>query len=57
MPTSREEAIKIREIIDDFLTQEQAKEITTRLYDEVGRITDNDSLKVSLSMLRRLYEG
>ena len=57
MPTSREEAIKIREIIDDFLTQDQAKEITTRLYDEVGRITDNDSLKVSLSMLHRLYEG
>ena len=57
MPTSREEATKICEIIDDFLTQDQAKEITARLYDEVGKDTDNDSLKVSLAMLRGLYKG
>jgi len=57
MPTSREEATKICEIIDDVLTQDQAKEITARLYDEVGKDTDNDSLKVSLAMLRGLYKG
>ena len=56
MPTSREEAVMICEIIDDFLTEEEAKAITVRLDEEVGKGTDNDSLKVSLSMLRGLYE-
>jgi len=56
MPTSREEAARICEIIDDFLTEEEAKAITVRLDEEVGKDTDNDSLKVSLSMLRGLYE-
>jgi len=31
MPTSREEAARICEIIDDFLTEEEAKAITVRL--------------------------
>ena len=56
MPTSDNEARNIQEILNDFLTIDQAKEITTRLDEEVGKNTDNDSLKVSLSMLRRLYE-
>ena len=56
MPTSHGEATKICEIINDFLTVEEAKEITTRLDDEVGQYTDNDSLRVSLTMLRKLYE-
>ena len=47
---------KIYGIINDFLTEEQAKAVTARLDDEVGSQTDNDSLKVSLSMLRNLYE-
>ena len=56
MPTSDNEARKIQEIINDFLTPEQAKEITKRLDEEVAQNTDNDSLKVSLIMLRKLYE-
>lgn len=56
MPTSVNEARKIQEIINDFLTPEQAREVTRRLDEEVGKNTDNDSLKVSLSMLRGLYE-
>mgnify|MGYP003140057130 CR=1 FL=1 len=56
MPTSKKEAEKIYEIINDFLTQEDAKKITQRLDNEVGQQTSNDSLKVSLAMLRRLYE-
>ena len=56
MPTSDNEARKIQEIINDFLTPEQAKEITKRLDEEVAQNTDNDSLKVSLTMLRKLYE-
>lgn len=57
MPTSKGEATKIYEIINDFLTLEEAKAITLRLDEEVGQKTDNDSLKVSLAMLRQLYEG
>ena len=56
MPTSDNETRKIQEIINDFLTPEQAKEITKRLDEEVAQNTDNDSLKVSLIMLRKLYE-
>ena len=56
MPTSVSEAKRIQGIIDDFLTLEQAKEITKRLHEEVGENTDNDSLKVSLAMLKKLYE-
>ena len=57
MPTSINEAKKIQEIMNDYLTLEQAKEITTRLDEEVGRETENDSLKVSLHMLRALYSN
>ena len=55
MPTSDREAKKIQEIINDFLTVAQAKEITKRLVEEVGEDTKNDSLRDSLNMLRRLY--
>ena len=57
MPTSDSEARKIKEIIDEFLTPEQAREVTIRLDEEVGLVTDNDSLRVSLGMLRKLYEN
>jgi len=56
MPTSDNEARKIKEIIDDFLTSNEAREITQRLDKEVGQNTDNQSLKDSLIMLRKLYE-
>ena len=56
MPTSDREAKKIQEIMNDFLTPAQAKEITRRLDKEVGEKTDNDSLKASLNMLKVLYE-
>jgi hypothetical protein len=56
MPTSNDEAKRICDIINDFLSEEQALEITRRLDEEVGIHTDNDSLKVSLRMLRGLYE-
>ena len=56
MPTSQREAAKIFEIINDFLSIEDAKIITARLDEEVGKVTDNNSLKVSLSMLSQLYE-
>ena len=55
MPTSREEAHSIVEILDEYLDETQARELTARLEQEIGRKTDNDSLKVSLEMLKALY--
>ena len=55
MPTSEGEAKKIQEIMNNYLTPEQAKEITIKLDKEVGQKTDNNSLKVSLQMLKALY--
>ena len=56
MPTSNDEARNIVAIMNEFLSPEDAKTITQRLDDEVGKKSDNDSLKVSLKMLRALYE-
>ena len=56
MPTSNEEAQQIVQIMNDYLTVEDAKAITERLDREVGTKTDNDSLKVSLGMLKTLYQ-
>jgi len=55
MPTSKSEAKKIYTIMNDFLSPSDAAKITFRLDEEVGQKTDNDSLKVSLRMLRNLY--
>ena len=56
MPTSNDEARNIVLIMNDYLTPEKAASITRRLDEEVGQKSDNDSLKVSLKMLRALYE-
>jgi len=55
MPTSRDEAHSIVEILDEYLDEGQARELTARLEQEIGQKTDNDSLKVSLEMLKALY--
>ena len=55
MPTSQQEAFSIVEILDEYLDEEQARELTARLEQEIGQKTDNDSLKVSLEMLKALY--
>jgi len=55
MPTSNEEAKHIVEIINDYVSQEKAKELTERLEQEIGQETDNESLRVSLEMLKALY--
>ena len=55
MPTSKDEAHSIVEILDEYLDEGQARELTARLEQEIGQKTDNDSLKVSLEMLKALY--
>ena len=56
MPTSNDEAKKIVSIMNEYLSDSDAQSITRRLVEEVGQASDNDSLKVSLQMLRALYE-
>ena len=55
MPTSNDEARQIVSIINEFIDVPTAKTLTQRLHDEVGQHTDNDSLAVSLRMLKDLY--
>tara|TARA_R110002051_G_C8678627_1_gene491442 strand:+ start:891 stop:1064 length:174 start_codon:yes stop_codon:yes gene_type:complete len=57
MPTSPSEAEKIASIINEYIEPSVAKELTGRLHEEVGQLSDNDSLKVSLKMLKSLYDG
>tara|TARA_R110002110_G_scaffold295526_1_gene509557 strand:- start:396 stop:572 length:177 start_codon:yes stop_codon:yes gene_type:complete len=57
MPTSPDEAIKIYSIINEYIEHSVAQELTRRLDDEVGQVSDNASLRDSLEMLRKLYKG
>jgi len=57
MPTSREEADKICSILNEYLETGVSRELTKRLDEEVGKKSDNESLKISLAMLRSLYEA
>jgi hypothetical protein len=56
MPTNNDEARQIVGIINEYIDEETAKAITARLHEQVGRHTENESLAVSLEMLKALYE-
>ena len=56
VPTSPDEAVKIYSIINEYVEPSVAQELTRRLDDEVGQLSDNKSLRDSLEMLRKLYE-
>ena len=51
MPTSDSEAQQITKIISEYLGPRVAAELTERLHKEVGKNTDNESLRISLEML------
>ena len=57
MPTTNSEATQIVQICLDYVSAGQLKELSTRLDEEVGQHTDNDSLKVTLNMLRQISEA
>ena len=56
MPTTNQEAADIIGIVNEYLSPEAAAELVSRLDEEVGKETENDSLKVTLGMLKTLYE-
>ena len=55
MPTNEHEARQIFNIINDFIDVNTARQIMTRLHEEVGKQTENESLAVSLEMLASAY--
>lgn len=56
MPTTNEEATKIVSISQEYMSYDQMKELFIRLDEEVGKNTDNSSLKTSLAMMRLLVD-
>jgi len=57
MPTNKEEARRIYNIVNDYIGLRVARELTKRLVVEVGTETTNGSLKESLQMLYDLYHS
>ncbi len=57
MPTTTSEATQIIRISREYLQFDKLKEMFVRLDEEVGAYTNNDSLKTSLSMMRRLVDS
>jgi len=55
MPTSNMEARRIAEIVSEYLDDAIARELFTRLNDEIGTQTENNSLRESLAMLCALH--
>ena len=55
MPITNLEARTIKDIVNSYITEEEAKEMFAELIEEVADVTDNDSVKQSLLMLGQLY--
>jgi len=56
MPTTTDEAKKITEIICNYMEIEDALACATDLDEQVGAKTENESLQITLHMLRELLE-
>ena len=55
MPTTREEVSAIFEIVAEYMSHDEAKELLSKLVERVAMVTDNYSVRTSLFMLYRLY--
>ena len=55
MPITNKEARTIKDIVNSYISEEDAREMFTELVEEVADITDNDSVKQSILMLNALY--
>jgi hypothetical protein len=56
MPTTPKEAIAVATIIKKYLPLDKAKDLTAELNDKVGKVSDNNSVKMSLAMLANCFE-
>mgnify|MGYP003966475541 FL=1 len=55
MPITNLEARTIKDIVNSYITEDEAKEMFAELIEDVADVTDNDSVKQSLLMLGQLY--
>ena len=55
MPTTNEEVSAIFEIVAEYMSHDEAKELFSKLVDKVAMNTDNYSVRTSLFMLYRIY--
>jgi len=55
MPITNKEARTIKDIVNSYLTENEAREMFRELVEEVADITENDSVKQSILMLSSLY--
>ena len=55
MPITNKEARTIKDIVNSYISEEDAREMFSELVEEVADITDNDSVKQSIVMLNSLY--
>jgi len=55
MPITNKEARTIKDIVNSYIGEEDAREMFSELVEEVADITDNDSVKQSILMLSSLY--
>lgn len=56
MPITNVEAKNIKNIVNSYITEDNAREMFTKLVLEVADTTDNDSVKQSILMLNLLYQ-
>ena len=56
MPITQQEAKTIKEIVNSYLSAEDATSLFKELVDSVAHQTDNDSVKQSIQMLCELYQ-
>lgn len=57
MPTTQDEASKIVSITQEYLPLEKMQELYGRLHNEIGKKTENDSLRQSLAMMDQLVSS
>jgi len=57
MPTTAEEVAALKGVIDIYLPQEQSRLLFGELYVRVGAKSENESVRLSLLMLREIYDG
>ena len=57
MPITNKEARNIKDIVNSYIDEEQAREMFKELVEEIAETTDNDSVKQSIFMLHWLYSS
>jgi len=57
MPITNKEARDIKDIVNYYLSEDEAKEMFGELVEEVADVTENDSVKQSILMLNKLYSN